>query len=263
MSKKPLAIFTMVRNEPVFLPLWLRHYGRTHADLFVLDHQTDDGSTSWPDVRRQATVLPVTNPTTDDADWMLRTVEAEQRRLLGEYEIVVYAEADEFLVPDPNHYASLGEFIARRRAALPLTASGFETCDAPDAPPLASPFDAWWQHPVVREPAQTPLAGRRWLRNDRYDKTLISSSPLSWEVGFHRLRDVPMFPDPGLFLLHFHYADREYGWRRIEERMRRMPPAPGDLGFQNKYRNRADYDRNFDRATGGASLVPDWLVGAV
>ena len=248
--KAPLCVFTMARNEAVFLPLWLRYYARTGADLVVLDHGSDDGSTNVDRGPRRFARVPVANPTTDDAGWMLRAVEETQRELLGRYEVVVYAEADEFLVPDPNYYSSLADFISRRRAHLPLTATGFEICDVGGASPI--------------EFARDPIEGRGWRRNDRYDKTLICSAPTSWEVGFHRPRGNPAItPDPGLFLLHLHYADREYGWKRLCERMRRAEPSPGDLGYQNKYRNRNDYDRNFDQETGGASPVPDWLLGVL
>ncbi|MGI4940925.1 MAG: glycosyltransferase family 2 protein, partial [Janthinobacterium lividum] len=42
-----IAALTMVWNEPFFLPLWLRHYGRHLGpqNCFVLDHGSDDGST--------------------------------------------------------------------------------------------------------------------------------------------------------------------------------------------------------------------------
>src|SRR5436190_17272313 len=41
------AALTMVQNEAVFLPIWLRYYSRFFGpdDLYVLDHDTSDGST--------------------------------------------------------------------------------------------------------------------------------------------------------------------------------------------------------------------------
>ena len=38
----------MVYNEAVFLPIWLRYYSRFFApdDIYVLDHESTDGSTS-------------------------------------------------------------------------------------------------------------------------------------------------------------------------------------------------------------------------
>ena len=41
------AVLTIVHNEPVFLPIWLRFYSRFFAadDIYVLDNDTTDGST--------------------------------------------------------------------------------------------------------------------------------------------------------------------------------------------------------------------------
>jgi hypothetical protein len=42
------AVFTIVHNEEVFLPVWLRYYQRhvPVADMWIMDHNTVDGSTS-------------------------------------------------------------------------------------------------------------------------------------------------------------------------------------------------------------------------
>jgi hypothetical protein len=42
-----IAIITMVYNESFNLPIWIKHYRRTapNANLFVVDHSSDDGST--------------------------------------------------------------------------------------------------------------------------------------------------------------------------------------------------------------------------
>ncbi len=96
---KRTAFITLVRNEPFFLPHWLEYYGRTGADLFVLDHESDDDSVqrSVPDVRR--TTVTVTYPEAERAAWMLRTVQDFMRNLFADgYERVGYAEVDEFFV---------------------------------------------------------------------------------------------------------------------------------------------------------------------
>src|SRR6185503_134162 len=42
------AVITMVHDEAVFLPIWLRYYSRFFApgDIYVLDNETSDGSTA-------------------------------------------------------------------------------------------------------------------------------------------------------------------------------------------------------------------------
>ncbi|MGH3827327.1 MAG: RICIN domain-containing protein, partial [Pseudonocardiaceae bacterium] len=41
------AVLTIVRNENVFLPIWLHYYGQFFPaqDMYVIDHQSTDGST--------------------------------------------------------------------------------------------------------------------------------------------------------------------------------------------------------------------------
>ena len=47
-AEKRRAVLTIVQNEAVFLPIWLRYYSRFFApdDIYVLDHESTDGSTS-------------------------------------------------------------------------------------------------------------------------------------------------------------------------------------------------------------------------
>jgi hypothetical protein len=50
-----IAIVTMVYNESVNLPIWIRYYRRAapSATLFVVDHASDDGSTDHiPEVNK-------------------------------------------------------------------------------------------------------------------------------------------------------------------------------------------------------------------
>ena len=46
--KRRKAAFTIVKNEPVMLPIWLSYYSKHFdlQDLYVLDHQSTDGSTA-------------------------------------------------------------------------------------------------------------------------------------------------------------------------------------------------------------------------
>ena len=58
-TKKKCAVFTIVKNENYFLPIWLKHYKRyfDNSDIYVLDHQSNDGSTDF-----NSTTLPRTSP---------------------------------------------------------------------------------------------------------------------------------------------------------------------------------------------------------
>lgn len=248
MSKKPLACFTIARNESFWLPRWLKHYAATGADLHVLDHESDDGSTDnyagrGPAFRRYA----VTRPHTDDVGWMLQTVEKFFAELAAGYERVIFAECDEFLVPDPLFCPTLARYLAEARPG-PVTATGFDLCQRFSDLPL--------------DPAKTLMCQRGWVRNDRWDKTLIADRPMRWEVGFHRPHaemGIAHRPDPTLFLIHGHYMDRGVQWERLAKRRAGRDPFPNDWGSQNKTSSRMEFDADFDRATAGAGAIPEYL----
>ena len=86
--KRNRAAFTIVQNEPLFLPKWLDYYARHFpaGDLFVLNHATTDGSTAiaqkaWPGVN----FLPVHRTESFNHSWLRETVESFQRFLLQSY----------------------------------------------------------------------------------------------------------------------------------------------------------------------------------
>ena len=57
--KKKSAVFTIVKNENYFLPIWIKHYKKyfNESDMYVLDHQSNDASTNNLSVN----VVPVIN----------------------------------------------------------------------------------------------------------------------------------------------------------------------------------------------------------
>jgi hypothetical protein len=189
------AAFTIVQNEAVFLPIWLRYYRRyfDRSDLYVLDHASDDGSTA--NIGEHCIPLRVHRDKSFDHAWLKGTVSAFQAFLLRSYERVLFAEADEFVVADPTIYAGLGDYNGRCRAPL-ACCTGFEVVHYPDEePPLR--FD----RPI--------LAQRKYWHPSRdYSKPLLASVPTSWCIGFHRSLDCPdLQPDRHLFLVHLHRVD--------------------------------------------------------
>ncbi len=104
-GRRSRAVFTIVQNEAGFLPLWLSYYGNHFdaEDVYVLDHDSTDGSTEGLDGR--CCVIPVHRDKSFDHVWMKSTVEAFQAFLLKAYDTVLFAEVDEFVVADPHHHS--------------------------------------------------------------------------------------------------------------------------------------------------------------
>ncbi len=108
---RPRAAFTIAHDEPVMLPIWLRYYGRFFApdDLFVLAHDTSDGSTDG--LTGLCNVVPVHREAAFDHRWLRTVVEDFQAFLLRSYETVLFAEVDEFVVADPSRHSGLDAYI--------------------------------------------------------------------------------------------------------------------------------------------------------
>ncbi len=199
--KAPLAIVTMVYNEPVFLPVWLRHYAAAAGaqNCFVLDHGTTDGSTA-PALLRQASVLRIPRSPQNDAV-RCGFVSDFCAALLSWYDAVIYVDVDELLVADPAAHGSLADLAATLRDDAVVTALGFDVIHVPD---LEASLD--WMQPIARQ--------RDWLRfSSAMCKPVIVRRRVAWAPGFHCIDAPPRFGR--LFLLHLRYADLRSGLARL------------------------------------------------
>lgn len=191
-TAKRRAALTIVHNEAVFFPIWLAYYSRFFAaeDIYVLDHETTDGSTDGPGFVR----TPVTHATVDH-NWMVRAIEQKQHALLDSYDVVLVTDVDEIIAPHPG-LGTLGDYIDRFEEDF-VNCLGYELIHMIDR---EGPYD----------PARGILAQRgHWFANDIYDKPALATEPLSWRPGFHRTTDGRMNSDPDLYLIHLHRMDYE------------------------------------------------------
>jgi hypothetical protein len=238
--KRPAAVFTVAQNEPVFLPLWLRYYTKHFepADVYVLDHDSDDGSVAAAWRRYRPSVVQVHRADSFDHRWLLDTVKAFQAFLLQSYEQVLFAEADEFVVADPLHApGGLAEFVRRNDRAR-ARCDGFDVVQPEfnDRPiDLAGPLLG---------------QGRRMVPAWLYSKTLLAREPLPWGMGFHDLTDHPVRPcaAPGLLLFHLRRFDRDVCLARNQARLARKWAAE-DLaagrGAQSRLVSPTEFDAWF------------------
>jgi hypothetical protein len=248
------AVFTIVQNEPTFLPLWLRYYSRHFdpADIYVLDHGTTDGST---DGLAGCYVIEVHRDRSFDHAWLKGAVEDFQAFLLRSYDVVLFAEADEFVVPDPDRYRDLAAFIDGL-AAPAARCTGYNVVHYPDEePPLR------FGEPILRQ--------RRWWHPARrwYSKRLLARAPLSWSYGFHDELNAPFVePDPGLLLVHLHRVDYDYclaRHRSVTERQWYEADRRRDLGAHYRVVDpdefREWFFNGYDLEGTERELIPDRL----
>jgi hypothetical protein len=237
------AAFTIARNEPLFLPLWLTYYSRRVDALFVLDHESDDGSTEGLPCR----VVRVSNGgRCFDHAWLCATATTFQTWLLQSYEQVIYSDVDEFLC----HPDGLGAFLAGHRGSSARARGYHLVQDDQEAPYEPT-------RPIMEQRAT-------WRPDPLYDKSLVSRVPLKWDLGFHRLEGLCHAPfAEGLTLVHLHQFDRAACHERHAERLG-WQWDEGQLQTRNgeQWRLERDaLDQWLDAGLAGAEAVPEWVRG--
>ena len=230
------ALITMVHNEPVFLPIWLRYYSRFFdpRDIYVLDNETTDGSTAGDGFVR----IPVAQDRVDHT-WMVRTIEGLQHELLGRYDVVVVTDVDEIIAPTPV-LGSLGEYLDRFDEEF-VNCLGYELLHFKDS---EAPLRL--DQPILHQ-------RRHWYFNGAYDKAALATVPMQWRPGFHGRADFNFNPDPDLRLIHLHRMDYEICRERHRTRSKR-PWAPVDAregwATHNQIADGEDFDKWFYEDSG-------------
>jgi hypothetical protein len=189
-DRRPCAVLTIVRDEALFFPIWLRYYARFFhpLDIHVLDHGSTDGCTGGEGFVR----IPVEHPTVDVL-WVRDTVQAQQHLLLERYDAVLCVDVDEIVAPDPQ-WGTLGDYIEGFRGEI-ARCSGYEIIHVRDAEP---PLDL--TRPVMQQRFH-------WFPNRMYSKPALARVPLQWSPGFHECRGLKQEPDAKLYLIHLHRMD--------------------------------------------------------
>lgn len=192
--KKKCAIFTTVKNENVFLPIWLRHYQKYFAneDIYVLDHQSTDGST----LNLPVNVTLIQNEYVGDHQWMAKVASDYQKELLKNYECVIFAESDEIIYSIEKPFdQSIDDFIQSND--LYATCNGYSVIqDLQNESVLC-----FGDHIFEKR--------NYWYKDAAEDKTLISKIPLEWNWGFHTLRGRNNNHNNTFYLAHLHRFDLE------------------------------------------------------
>lgn len=206
-----LAALTMVRDERVMLPRWVAHYGRECGEdnLFVIDDNSTDGSTddlpcsvikipSWGDKHFEST--------------RMRLVSNIAAGLLAAYDAVLFADADEFLVADPERHDGLVDLLGSRPGRDVLAAQGLNVLHAPGEPTL--------------DPTRPVLDQRAWAKFvPLMCKPAIKRVAAPWVAGSHGLTQ-PFEIDPDLYLFHLKFVEREH-LRAIGDHRKTLVDAEG------------------------------------
>ena len=227
------AVFTIVQNETRFLPLWLKHYSRhfDRSDIYVLDHDSTDGSTDG--LEDHCNVVKVHRDKSFDHMWLKGTVQDFMAFLLRSYSAVLFTDVDEMIAPDPDRYPDLPTYMARTEGPA-ACCTGYNVVHYPEEEPALD-----FNQPVLRQ-------REYWHPSPQYSKRLLGRVPLAWNVGLHQEFNVPSAaPDPDLLLIHLHRVDYESCLERHRSNASRDWPED-DLAFNLSWHQRVVEGDEFD-----------------
>ena len=237
MPKKRCCVFTFVKNEKIFLPIWLKYYSRffDKDDIYVLDHDTDDGSVQECSKHYGFKVIKLHHEHYDEI-WRTGVVCQKQTELLQSYEYVLFTDADEIIIPNPGKYKDLKDYIIRCSEDC-VVCAGHELIHIRQKEP---PIDL--NKPILNQ-------RKYWYPNYCYDKPLLARKPLAWAYGFHNAVNMGGYRDKDLWLFHLHKMDFDTCWdkhKRISNYKWSDECIRQNLGFQLRINNMEDFRRFFD-----------------
>ncbi len=210
-----LAAVTMVYNEAVFLPIWLRHYASQVgvANCYVIDHGSDDGSTTG---LGDVNVIRLPRSPHDDVR-RARFISQFCAALLGYFAAVLHTDVDEIVAADPARHATLAAYADACRLDV-VSAVGLNVLHLNDEAAYTP------SHPVMSQ-------RRGVMFSSALCKPVLIRRPVQWSPGFHSA-DAPLAFDT-LFLFHLRYFDRDTALARLA-RTRAMPWADSAAGAHQR-----------------------------
>lgn len=195
MAGPRIAAITVVRDEAAMLPRWVGYYGDQLGmeNLVVVDDRSTDGSTAdlpcrviqhdgFPEGRFEKARMV-----------LVSRLAAE---LLQDHDAVVFSDADEFLLADPDSYDGLSDYVAQHPERQVAAGLGLNVV-----------------HHLDREAALVagqPVLGQRQYAKfvSKICKPSLKRVDAAWVKASHGIR-APYVPDRGLLMVHLKFADIE------------------------------------------------------
>jgi len=172
------AIITLADPEALWNKVWHDYYSQFFNCLFGVD---------WVNDYKSQIVLH-----SEELDTMVEY-------LLGRFEIVMTTCLDEIVVPDPEKYKDLGDYMDKMGDVARCT--GYHVMEMPGDEPLDR------KNKVTRQRGF-------WIHDPLYDKPVISKIPLNRLTGNHDTVGEHYPVDPDLVMLHLRDSDQKFNIKR-------------------------------------------------
>jgi hypothetical protein len=191
-----VTVLTLARDEAAMLPRWVDYYGKQVGvdNLIVLDDNSSDGSTD--DLPCPVLRLPPGPWKKSFGKTRMRLVSGLGQALLGCYDVAIFCDADEFIVPDPAHHDGLLDYLMKREdwdVMAPVALNVLHKADI--EPPL--------------DPSRRILEQRHFVKfAPVMCKPSVKRIPAAWTRASHGIA-APFQVDPELFMIHLKFHDED------------------------------------------------------
>lgn len=248
---KNCALLTIVRNEHIMLPIWLKYY-RNHfdaKDIYII-HNKDQELDIPSDVNVN---IEIQND--HDHRWMADLVQTNVVKLLNKYRYVLFVESDEMIIPLQRKNIQDYVECMRKSNILTMCTTGYNLIHNYNA---ESKLDL----------SKKILDQRSYVCPDiLYNKPLITAQPLVYTIGFHHaylpssfvngkvIHDDNFYRDEKLWLLHLKSFDLDLSLQRQKDIYANRTVNPADV--KNKW---GDFNRNVDESYVKKKFFDDYLI---
>jgi len=113
MKKKEVCVFGLFHKEAFFIPYWQQYYGSLfgYENLYALGDLQNDIFLKM--FHKDVNKIELGAKYQCDYGLHVNTIMHMQKSLLNFYKVVIFAEADEFIVADPEKYKDLNDFFSK------------------------------------------------------------------------------------------------------------------------------------------------------
>lgn len=188
-----VAALTVVRDESVMLPRWVEYYGAQLGleNLVVVDDCSADGSTDDLPCR---VIRHDGFPEGQFEKARMALASHIGAELLRNHDAVIFTDADEFLLADPDRYDGLLDFVMARPEFDVAAGLGLNVVHHLD------------HEGALR--ADEPVLGQRRFAKfvGQISKPSLKRVGAPWVRASHGIR-APYVPDRGLLMVHLKFAD--------------------------------------------------------
>lgn len=207
---KKVCAITMARNDEFFLNRWIKYYGEElgEENLFIYLDGTDQ---PVPANAGKANVIHcerISGQVVSAEKKRLSFLSDVAAKLLNTYDIVIGADADEFLVVDPACGKKLADYLSSINIRSSVSGLGMDVAQKPD-------------EESILDEGKMFLEQRSFAHvSPKYTKASVLSRPVRWGSGFHRIKCRNYHIDPHLYLFHFGSVDTEMIKMRFQDQDR-------------------------------------------